>query len=102
MSRRYRLTPRAASDLSGIFQYSAVTWNVRQAEHYLTRLYDAAAQIADNPKLGVSRPDIGEGIRAIRVQSHYLFYRTDGTEVRILRVLHVRQYAEATGFDNTE
>ena len=94
MTRRYRLTRRASADLSGIHQYSANIWGTAQAKLYLEQIHEAACQLADNPELGVSRPDLGEGVRAWRVQSHWLFYRSLGGTPRILRVLHVRQYAD--------
>jgi plasmid stabilization system protein ParE len=38
--------------------------------------------------LGKSRATIRSGYRSIQIRSHLIFYRVEGNDIRIIRVLH--------------
>jgi toxin ParE1/3/4 len=40
--------------------------------------------------IGVARDDLRLGYRSIGVNSHRLFYRLDGDDIELIRVLHMR------------
>ena len=48
------------------------------------------------PDLGRERDDLFPGCRALRIESHVVYYRVTTTEIVVSRVLQVRQDATAT------
>lgn len=77
------LTLRAREDLRGIWRYSARTWNEAQADAYVTQLYDRCGWLAQKPRTGQHRPDIGEGYYCFTQGRHLIFYliRKGGIDV---------------------
>lgn len=87
--RRFRLTRTAEADLEEIASYIAAD-NPQRARSFVAALRDSCARLADQPRIGRERPELGSLVRSIVVFRHYvLFYRldTDGDAV-IIRVLH--------------
>lgn len=60
---RYRLTPAAQRDLSGIWDFTRERWDARQAETYVTEIRAAIERIADDPGRGRACEEIREGYR---------------------------------------
>jgi toxin ParE1/3/4 len=56
-----RITPRAKEHLLDIWAYTAEQWSEGQADAYLRDINSTYGQLAENPKLGVHRPDIALG-----------------------------------------
>jgi len=61
-------------------------------------LVDAVRLLEDFPLMGVARPELAEGLRAVRSGSYILFYRPTSRGVRIERVLHGRRDITADYF----
>lgn len=59
----YRLTPAAVSDLENIWQYTAATWGIEQAERYTDDVTAACADIAQAPDRAPACDDIRPGYR---------------------------------------
>jgi toxin ParE1/3/4 len=79
---RLRRTREAEQDLLDIWNYIAP--HSRTAADNLLRLLDAkSALLADNPFLGMARPDIGKAIRHFPVEDYLILYRArdDGAEI---------------------
>ena len=57
----FRLTPRARADLRSIGRYTQVTWGRAQRDLYLAALDHRFHWLAEAPRRGRPRPDIGEG-----------------------------------------
>ncbi len=92
---RYRLTPRALRDLDQITDYTLATWGERQAEKYLADLDQRFRWLAQNPKVGRLRDDVGEGYRSFPQGGHVIFYVIDEDGVAIIGVPHGAMDIEA-------
>lgn len=92
---RYRLAPRALRDIDQITDYTLATWGERQAEKYLTELDQRFRWIAQNPKAGRLRDEIGEGYRSFPHSAHVIFYLIDSEDVVIIGVPHGAMDIEA-------
>ena len=87
---RVMIRDAARQDIAEIWNYSAVTWDVSQADAYVAALDDAIMRLASKPE-SVPRCDwIRRGYRRLKAGSHYVFARIEGDNVIIVRVLHER------------
>lgn len=50
---KYRLKPKALSDMESIWLYSQRTWGNEQANQYIDEIHNAFRLLTENPKLGV-------------------------------------------------
>lgn len=78
----------ADDDVAAIAEFTVETWGQRQADRYLDMLEARLALVADQPRLGPGRPDLGDDIRAFPAQSHVIYYRPTENGIYVLRVLH--------------
>jgi len=90
----YRLKPRAARDMSEIWDYTLKQWGLRQTEIYLAQIQTCFELVAGEPDIGRKCDDIRLGYRKILVGSHVIFYRLQGSDVEIIRVLHQKMDLE--------
>lgn len=90
----YRLKPRAARDISEIWDYTLKQWGLRQTEIYLAQIRTCFELVAGEPDIGRKCDDIRLGYRKILVGSHVIFYRLQGSNVEIIRVLHQKMDLE--------
>ena len=87
---RVTIRPAARQDIAAIWRYTAATWDVPQADAYVTAFDDAIMRLASKPG-SVPRCDwIRPGYRRLKAGSHYVFARIEGDQVIIVRVLHER------------
>jgi|TARA_R110001592_G_scaffold362628_1_gene677405 toxin ParE1/3/4 len=77
---------KAEADLIDIWLYIAEDQPVN-ADRFLDKLNKTAMTIAENPGLGVDRPEISDGIKSFPVDRYILYYRVKATELEIVRVL---------------
>jgi toxin ParE1/3/4 len=84
------LSGKAKADVKEIGRYTQQRWGVEQRNRYLGELDACFQKIGANPTLGNSAEAIRAGYRRIREGSHVVFFRKAGSEVEIVRVLHVR------------
>lgn len=87
-------SPLAKDDLKGIWHYSFNKWGEDKAAEYLRQLNVRMQGLGKNPEIGRSREYIRQGYRSIQVNRHIVFYRLQGQEIDIIRVLHERMNAE--------
>jgi toxin ParE1/3/4 len=85
---RYVLKPRAQRDLDEIWEYSAATWGLDQAEVYIRQIQRSLENLADDPRLGRTCDDIRVGYRKHRTGSHFIFYRIGDGVIDVVRILH--------------
>jgi len=88
--RRYVLRPRAQRDLDEIWNYSAATWGIEQAELYVREIWRVIEILADDPRLGRPCDDIRAGYRKYPSRSHLVFYRVVEGGIDVVRILHQR------------
>jgi toxin ParE1/3/4 len=84
---------RAGRDLAEIFDYSAREWGLDQAELYLRQLDMACQNLGTRPRIGAPAENNGPGYRRLPIGRHVIFYRINGGEVLIVRILHQRMDA---------
>ena len=100
MTARYRVTPRAAADLSRIATYTLRNRG-RQTNAYVKALNDRFGWLAEYPEIGRARPEILPELRSFREGSHIVFYRTRGTVIEIIGVPHVSMDVDSC-FENED
>ena len=84
---RLLLSRRAKEDLLEIWEFIADHDEVA-ADRYIDHLRDRASELLDFPELGRVRDEIQPGVRSLLARNHLLFYKREGQEVQILRILH--------------
>ena len=77
--------PLADDDLVATWLHIA-TDNPIAADDYLDRLHHVCSLIADNPKMGVKRNEIKDGVRSFPIENHILFYVARDTGISVLRI----------------
>lgn len=82
------VTPKAESDLIGIWVYTCEEWGVDQADKYLDQLEAGMQQLINHPSLGANYAHVLPGYRRLQVEHHAVFYRVLESEMLIVRVLH--------------
>lgn len=85
----YRLTRKAAEDVSEIYSFGAEQFGVDQADFYHTLLQHTLEFLARNPLATRERLELSPPVRIHPVQSHLVIYEveTDGS-ILIIRVRH--------------
>ena len=82
------VTPKAESDLIGIWVYTCEELGVDQADKYLDQLEAGMQQLINHPSLGANYAYVLSGYRRLQVEHHAVFYQVLESEVLIVRVLH--------------
>lgn len=88
MKRVYRLTPRAYGDLKSIARYTRQRWSDAQRVLYLNDLVNRFVWLAENPRAGKHRPDVGEGCYCFPQGAHLVFYLIQADGIDIIGVPH--------------
>jgi toxin ParE1/3/4 len=83
-----KLTPEARADLDEIWNYTADTWNIAQAETYMLSLDSTMKLLATHPTLGRSLSGIREGYFKFPASSHLLIFRITNEAIEVVRILH--------------
>ncbi|MBV8531369.1 MAG: type II toxin-antitoxin system RelE/ParE family toxin [Candidatus Eremiobacteraeota bacterium] len=82
-------SPRASRDLRKIFQYHADHAGIVVAKSLTDRVKTTLeGLIARNPRIGRLRPELNQGTRSFPVLPYVVFYRIDGRQVYVIRILH--------------
>ena len=93
--RKVEIAPAARRDLDDILDFSTDAWGWEQAFLYIDTLYEAFYRLRTFPGLGIDRSRQSEGLRSFVVGEQMVFYRVFPTLIRVTRVLHVREDADA-------
>ena len=90
MTNKYTFQVRQAADedLLDIFIYGCEKFGIDTAEAYIYALEAGFQRLTEHPKLGRSINQTIEGIRALPVVSHVIYYRVTDTAIDIIRILH--------------
>jgi toxin ParE1/3/4 len=98
----FRFSNRALADLDGIAAYTIETWNLAQAERYIAALEAASRRLAEIPQLGRRCDHIRPGLWRLQVISHVLFFRREGDDILVCRILHHRMLPEHQPIDDRD
>ena len=91
----FRVTTRALRDLDAIADYTLEKWGERQAEKYISELEQRFRCLAQHPKAGRTRDEVGVGYRSYPHGAHVIFYVTLGADIAIIGVPHGAMDVEA-------
>lgn len=86
--RHVQVRQAAYDDLLDIFIYGCEKFGIDTADAYVRRLEAGFQQLTVHLKLGYSIEQAIEGIRALPVVSHVIYYHLTGNAVDIIRILH--------------
>ena len=92
-TKSYALSPLAEIDLEEIWFYTFQKWSLAQADSYHRDLVTSFEGLASGIKRGRDvnvRPDYLKCL----VGSHIIYFRDDGDQIEVIRVLHQRQDAD--------
>ena len=88
----YVLSPMAVDELVAIWDTTAETWGVSQADRYTEDLDARCAWLALNPYQGKARDDVLHGVRSFPEGAHMVYYAiVEEGFIEILRFVHQRQ-----------
>ena len=88
MSGTFVLSPRARSDLAGIWDFSVIRWGQDQAEKYVRDVQRDILFVAADPRRGRSAENVRAGYFKYPTGSHVLFYRLTSQGIDVVRILH--------------
>ena len=87
---RVVLSPKAKSDLSGIWDYTLEEWGVDQAEKYVRELWGDMQKQAFDHSFSIDIGDVRSGFRKVRSGSHVIFFKLLDDGIDVIRILHQR------------
>jgi toxin ParE1/3/4 len=91
--KTYRLSPRAESDLEGIWLYTFENWSLAQADRYHHALMAEIDALATGRRKG-QRSSLRPGYLKRLCGLHVIWFRDLGDRLEIIRILHSAQDAE--------
>ena len=89
----YRLSREAESDIGDIARYTIERFGIEQARTYRDSMISCFQSLAKNQGIGIKADYIREGYRRFDHRSHVIFYKSEGPDILIIRVLHKRMNA---------
>ena len=93
--KRLDIKATARAELAQIYDYSVAEFGPKVAEAYLTGLRNTFDRLLEFPFMGTIYPDVTPEVRVTIHRSHRVFYRIDGDEILIVRILHKMRDARA-------
>ncbi len=87
MKADVRLLPSAHSDLESIYRFVAKD-DVLAADRLFERLDGCCHALADFPRRGAARLELGKGLHSWSVGRYIIFYRLLENVVTVIRVVH--------------
>ena len=92
-----RRSPQAICDLDDIWLYIALD-DPAAATRMVERIVRGVARLADFPRSGPARPEIGEDARSVTIGAYLILYRILPDAVEIVRIIHgARDVSEVMG-----
>lgn len=82
------LTPKAKSDLDGIWNYTEDNWGQEQAEKYIRQIWSDLDATSQDLKPFVVIDEIMRGFCKTRSGSHVIFFKPYDGGIEIIRILH--------------
>jgi toxin ParE1/3/4 len=87
----FRLSGDAFQDIKAIHRYSLRNFGQDRADRYAIDLEACLALLANHPFMGRDFGKVRDGLRRHEHQSHVVYYRQDGDDILILRILGAEQ-----------
>jgi toxin ParE1/3/4 len=86
----FRFSNRALADLDAVVAYTLHRWDEAQAARYLAQLEAASRRLVEMPMLGRPCSHIRPGLWRYEEGRHVLFFRRQGDDIFVCRILHSR------------
>ena len=80
-------SPLAVTDISNIWDYTALNWGMDQADHYIDNIQSVCTELATENLPG-RVVDIREGYLKYPVGKHMVYFRQHSTGIVVIRILH--------------
>src|SRR5438045_3622133 len=90
MGNSFHRRPQADLDLDSVWDFIAAA-NVSAADSLLDRIGRSLQMLADNPKPGRAKPELGQQMRSLAVGNDVIFYIAEPSGVDVVRVRNGRQ-----------
>lgn len=87
---RYRLSPKARSDLEAIWDYTADRWSIDQADCYIRDIVELLDRVCEGREKGRRIDQIRRDYLQLPIGSHLLIFRQPRDTVDVVRILHRR------------
>lgn len=87
-NKSYLLSPKAADDISSIYDYSVEQFGVKTAEEYIFTLNKSFQNLAQTPEIAKKCDFIKPKLRAYTVNSHLVFFKEASHGITVIRILH--------------
>ncbi|MGH2548157.1 MAG: type II toxin-antitoxin system RelE/ParE family toxin [Thermomicrobiales bacterium] len=87
-----RFAARARADYKRILAKSAKSWGVEQQVRLSDEFDRVFVKLLENPGMGKSLEETSKGLRSFYVSHHLIYYRIRPGYIRIVRILHERQF----------
>ncbi|WP_034058411.1 type II toxin-antitoxin system RelE/ParE family toxin [Lacinutrix jangbogonensis] len=84
----YKLSRKAETDLSKMYEYGIETFELKQAKIYLLGTHDLFQILADNVNLGRDASEFVFSLKRFSYKSHTIFYLTTDIDILIVRILN--------------
>ena len=84
------LSPKAKSDLGGIWDYTHKEWGVEQAEKYVRELWTEMQKLTGDHSTSTDISDVRGGYRKRKSGSHVIFFKLTDDGIDVIRILHQR------------
>jgi len=83
----YKLNAQADEDLARLYERGVILYGLDAADRYYEQLVDRFCDLAKNPNLWQAVDYIRAGYRRSVFASHSIYYRIEGEDVLIMRIL---------------
>ncbi len=93
VSKEYRLSPLAETDLEDIWLYTLQKWSREQADTYVRLIVAAIENLTYGKAVGLQAP-IREDYWKFFVESHTIYYTQNEEYLDVIRILHKRMDVE--------
>jgi toxin ParE1/3/4 len=87
----YRLSALAEQDLDEIWSYVAEDASLTTADRLIDDIVHRFELLAEQPEMGRARPEFGRDVRSFAVENYVIYYRHEGDDVLVARILHGRR-----------
>tara|TARA_R110001583_G_scaffold154725_1_gene306436 strand:+ start:432 stop:722 length:291 start_codon:yes stop_codon:yes gene_type:complete len=84
----YKVSGKAESDLTKMYEFGIETFGLKQGQAYLLGIHDLFQILADNANLGRDASEFVFSLNRFSYKSHTIFYLTTDIDILIVRVLN--------------
>ena len=84
----YKVSGKAESDLTKMYEYGIETFGLKHAQIYLFGIHDMFQVLSDNINLGRDASEFVLNLKRFSYKSHTIFYLATDIDILIVRVLN--------------